>query len=298
MILTFLFQANSVAEAGASNYPSGVANKMSDRIRYSLRCHGPGVEQLRSQIQDGVQITQFLDGIHDPFEGIPEYQIFKDGVRIIERILTIPKAKHIWVAIRDPEYKTDESVSFEKTGDLEFSGFTSTVVQAMEKRDSEWDSLELSKQQLVAFLLGMSEYLCDDFGVKSRTDAKSMIFYPTDTPLKLGWLPQETVLYCEGVKGLHQLPLNPQMIQELKEMCDFLIESVSDLVLISPPLPRYILEQAEVKNRKTRTLKTLFFTSLVLLLGLWYGLNRRIEVTERLNKAQVYISEAIKAKKN
>lgn len=285
-----------MAKAGANIFPSSVANR-DDRIRYRLRCHGPGVEKLRSQIQDGVQITQFLDGIHDPFEDIPEYQIFKDAVRIIERILTVPKAKHIWVGIRDPEYKTDETVSIEKKGNSEYSGFTSTVVQAMEKQDSDWDSLELSEQQLVAFLLGMSEYLCDDFGLKSRPDLKSMIFYPTDTPLKLGWLPQKTVLYCEGVKGLHQLTLSPQMIQELKEMCDLLIETVSDLVLLSPPLPRYILEQAEVKNKKNRTFQTLFFTSLVILLGLWYGLNRRIEVTERLNKAQVYISETINRKK-
>eukprot|EP00210_Caulerpa_lentillifera_P002543 g2440.t1 len=286
-------EPNSVAQAGANIVPGTEQDTL--RIRFSMRCQGTGVDKLRSQIQNGVQITQFLGGSHDPFENIPEQQIFRHCSRVITRILTVPKAKHIWVGLTDQEFKTKEDSLFEVSGASTFCGFSSTTICAMEMEESVWDCLPLTEGQLVAFLLGMSEYLCDDFGIKSIHRGDSMIFYPTDTPLKLGWLPTETVLHCKGYKGHHKIPLSPQMVNEVKLMCDFLIENVSDLILLSPPMPRYLLQQVEVKNRKNKVARNLFFTSVVLLLGLWYGLTRGHWIKEnwkqKLNEVQMQIKQ-------
>ena len=264
-------------------------------VRYTLRVRGRGVERLRERMRRKRDLTRFLLGIRDPFEGIQESGVFTHAAKVYEQVMKIPRADAVWIGILsngDPplpphfQYRPSEQPK-------RIKGFTSKVLTRQEtEEDGTWICEEISFDQLEALILGLSEYLCDDFGLKS-TDKhnRDPILYPSDSHPRISWHPDETHLELVIGDTVYQKRLTSVMIRQLREVGDFILQNGKDVVTLNPPLPQYALEDDGfgVFRAKSKAWGWVLLLS-ILISGCYLGFFRRAEAERVVSN----ISETVK----
>jgi len=184
-------------------------------------------------------LTKYLMGTEDPLEGIRESEIFIRIAQMYEHLIAPPKPDLVRAGILD-EGESPERVCLVDPADR-FKG--SILAGRVTKSDSPWIASEIGPDQLAAFVLGLGEYLCDDFGLKSKI--KGPIRYPRDAQMGIIWSLEGTVLELGVDSDQYQKELTPEMIIQIRMICDVLLQSTQDFINLGAPLPRYILDKPE-----------------------------------------------------
>lgn len=246
-------------------------------------------------MDENKDITKYLLGTRDPFEGISESSVFKQTPKVYEQVIKVPKADVVRVGILSEGKEQIKLPDTNPQAQQKVKGFKSLLLEREE--GSQWICGEIDPAGLDAFLLGLSEYLCDDFGLKSIPESVSAgVRYPSDGNLRLSWSPKETHLELVLDGDVYQKKLNLYMINELRQIGDFLLQNAKEIVHLSPPLPRYILEDPKRKQQQSLLLLVTF--SVMAFIAAYLGICRRGETQRALSNvidtAQGRIAEVIK----
>lgn len=260
-------------------------------MKFSLRCRGSAVEKLRKQMREKRDITKYLYGVGDPFENEEEYSVFRDVAIIYDHLIKIPQPDVIRIGIRS-DASLPVSSDFEPSfGSQKFKGFSSKLLRRIKDDEAQWICREMNEMEMNGFLLGMSEFLCDDFGLKSMTEASKSIRYPTENPLRLCWSPEKTHLECVVDGKLFEKPLTQSMLLELRNICDVILSRSDAFITLKPPLPVYVLDPACHPKRKNAGWWFLF-SGFVLLIA-FLGIFTRTESQQFLLKAKQWTQTRI-----
>ena len=266
-------------------------------VHYALRVRGRGVEKLRERMRRKRDLTRFLLGIQDPFEGIQESSIFTHAAKVYEQVMKIPRADTVWIGILSNEDPPLPSHFQHRPSEKhkKIKGFTSKVLNRQQtEEDTTWICEEISFDQLEALILGLSEYLCDDFGLKSMDKHnRDPILYPADSHPRISWHPEETHLELAIGDVVYQKRLTSVMIRQLREIGDFILQNGKDVVLLNPPLPQYALDDNgfSVFRAQSKAWRWVLILS-ILISGCYLGFFRRAETERAVSK----ISETVKTR--
>ena len=259
-------------------------------LQFSLRCKGPFIEKLRKQMREKRDITRFLLGTQDPFKGVEERNVFTHGVKVYEEVMRVPRADVIRVGILKESRQSLPETALPLSASNKIKGFTSRLLNR-QQGDGEWICAEIDVDALNGFLLGLSEYLCDDFGLKdSVSPLGEQIQYPTDGRLRLSWSPSKTSLDLHVGDEVYRKKLTPAMILEVREIADYLLRRADDVVQLKPPLPRYLLDSRDGSRKKTWAAVFMFTLAIV---GIYLGIYKRSETESAITSAMKTLQTGI-----
>lgn len=241
-------------------------------------------------MRDYRDITRYLLGTRDPFRGVSEYDVFIHGIKVYEQVVVIPKPDIILVGILN---EGDDRLPEHPVEPRSIHGLTSRLLKK-QKADARWICAELTLKQLNAFLLGMSEYLCNDLGLKNMEAASEHpICFPVDNPLRLSYQPNESLIELEKDGDIYQKALNPEMVQEIEVICDALLQKSDALITLAPPLPLYLNDASPENRGSVAWIATVVLVLLGSCLGVFYRAGVEKALIQLKKSAEIKITQVI-----
>lgn len=215
----------------------GTSGPLDERI--SIVASGPGLLKLREQVATQDQFFTVHNGTVNPFEDLDEKNLQPVFCRVFQQYLHIPIPKRAWFSVlaeatcvvdnsRSPVLDPASSADNEPT---EFLGLNvnSTEVDG-------WKYVALKPPELAGLIFGVSEYICNDFGIQSRSEIQKSKRYPSDSPARICWTPSSSSIELVHAKeGTLTLDLDTQKVEDLRKLCDEVISRLPNFARLNLP---------------------------------------------------------------
>ncbi|GMH36037.1 hypothetical protein BSKO_03905 [Bryopsis sp. KO-2023] len=212
--------------------------------RISFRASGPGVKRLREQMARDRWVVKLRE--ENPFEGVEEKDMMASFVRFVQSYLRMPVPERAWFSAEKGDTEgsdmgnansgseEEEEVDMGREIPDRPGHFRGLRIMCMRVPKYKWVKLEPA--ELMGLIYGLSEYICDDFGIRSRgSSGKKCRRYPSDAPVRICWTPDTSSIELLALDGSLCLELSGEKVDDLRQICDEVIRRIPDFVRLSPP---------------------------------------------------------------
>lgn len=215
----------------------GASGPLDERL--SILASGPGVVKLREQVATQEKFFTVRNGTVNPFEDLDEKNLQPLLCRVFQQYLRSPIPKRSWFSVM-PEKASivndGGSPALDPASDAgdEQTNFLGLDVNSM--GSTSWEYATLEAPELAGLIFGVSEYICNDFGIQSQSRNEKSRRYPSDSRVCISWTPSSSALEVISDKG-HTLmiDLDAKRVEDLRKLCDEVISRQPTFVRLNLP---------------------------------------------------------------
>lgn len=192
---------------------------------------GPGLPDLRRQMEKTRSVVKLFNGAVDPFEDVEEKTMSQAHCRVTQHNLRLPVPSKCWFSVEGSKTIV-EQVNSEKKEAVSVPGdYLGIQVNSLKTPNYKWAMLE--PQELKGLILGVSEFICDDFEIRSKANGTKCRRYPRDAPVRVCWTPKSSKIEIVSDEEVISLQLDSNMLDDLRNLCDEIIRRIPNFVRLS-----------------------------------------------------------------